>query len=82
MKRQFTITHVGERWVDSGGESRVELSALKMKRFESTQDKEKYLSTTVVRIPNAKLLLRSSFLHFVHQESGDTDTFAFNILLS
>ena len=30
VKRQFTITHVGERSVDSGGESWAELSALKM----------------------------------------------------
>ena len=28
---EFTITHVGERWVDSGGESWAKLSALKMK---------------------------------------------------
>ena len=35
--QQLTITHVGERWVDSGGESWAELSALKMKRIESTQ---------------------------------------------
>ena len=41
VKRQFPITHVGERWVDSGGESWAELSALKMKWIESTQ-KEKY----------------------------------------
>ena len=39
VKRQFTITHVGERWVDSGGESWAELGALKMKRIESTQGK-------------------------------------------
>ena len=37
VKRQFTITQVGERWVDSGGESWAELSALKMTRIESTQ---------------------------------------------
>ena len=54
-----------------------------MKWIESTQ--KKYLST-VVRRPNAKFLLRSSFLHFVHYQSckqsvrGDTFTFALNIL--
>ena len=50
VKRQFTITHVGERWVDSGGESWAELSALKMKWIESTQGKilaQKYLPTVV-----------------------------------
>ena len=41
VKRQFTITQVGERWVDSGGESWAELNALKMKRIESKQVKMK-----------------------------------------
>ena len=39
VKRQLTITHVGERWIDSGGESWAELSALTMKRIESAQGK-------------------------------------------
>ena len=30
VKRQFTITHAGERWIDSGGDSWAELSALKI----------------------------------------------------
>ena len=39
VKRRFTITQIGERWVDSGGESWAKLSALKMKRIDSTQGK-------------------------------------------
>ena len=62
--RQFTITHVGERWVDSGGESWAELSALNMKWIESAQGK--ILVDGCSKTKRYKFTLRSSFLHFVH----------------
>ena len=84
VKRQFTITHVGERCVDSGGESWAELSALKMKRTESTQEKilVNGCSQTKRKVFTSQFFLafRSSCKQSVR---GDTDTlFAFNILLS
>ena len=76
------MTHVGERWVDSGGESRAELSALKMNWIESTQQGKMLVngcSQTKRYIFTSQFFLafRSSCKQSVR---GNKDTFALNIL--